>query len=166
MCTVDCHHQSACLNGVAPFRHTGRRWIAFKPKHVAKKQNVCFTDAAVFKWPQAVNTTAQYYCLELIPRSMFLSRRLNITGHYFILLLSRDEKTCWVITHTAGVATALALRLTTNRIATGSKSGTSEDHNTRARAHKSREKLRYEWAKRLQCSHHLTGYSILLPYSR
>jgi len=75
-----------------------------------------------------VNTTVQYYCLELILRSMFLSRRLNITGHYFILLLSRDEKTCCVITHTAGVASALALGLPTNRIVTGSKSGTNEDN--------------------------------------
>jgi hypothetical protein len=34
-------------------------------------------------------------------------------------------------THTAGVATALALCLTANRVATGSKSGKNEDHNTR-----------------------------------
>jgi len=42
-------------------------------------------------------------------------------------------------THTAGVATELALCLTTNRIATGSKSGTNEDNNTHT--HKSRDKL-------------------------
>jgi len=33
-------------------------------------------------------------------------------------------------THTADVATDLALCLTTNRIATGSNSGTNEDNNT------------------------------------
>jgi hypothetical protein len=35
-----------------------------------------------------------YYCLELILRSMFSSRRRNIIVQYFILLLGQDEKTC------------------------------------------------------------------------
>lgn len=38
-------------------------------------------------------------------------------------------------THTAGVATALTLCLTANRIATGSKSGKNEDHNTHTHSH-------------------------------
>ena len=62
---MDCYHQSACLNGVAPFKHTGRRWIAFNPKHAAKKTKCLFYCCSCVKWPQTVNTAAQYHCLEL-----------------------------------------------------------------------------------------------------
>ena len=46
-------------------------------------------------------------------------------------------------THMADVTTALALCLTTNRIATGLKSGKNEDHNTQYTniLHKSRDKF-------------------------
>jgi len=36
----------------------------------------------------------QYYCLELILRHTFLSRRLKNIMNYFILPLGKDEKTC------------------------------------------------------------------------
>ena len=57
---------------------------------------------------------------------------------YFALESGRENMSD---THTAGVATALALCLTANRIATRSKSGTNEDHNTHTHTHKSRDKL-------------------------